>query len=221
MSFEQPISKEKESAWENKIKEVENSSDYLGHEIDERIKEIIAAFNLVELPTSASCEGHIDHGISAPWVEISAPDQPEERYVGEKEIFKKIAEKRGVSLNDAKRGINKEAWAEALKESSLADETQEYKQWREKNKELADKVSEALKLFYENRNVSDDSKLQILQGGEGEFRIWNGGEDYRPVPKNLTDEQKSELAQRINKYQKEFKDFAGFLKNKYFLGESI
>jgi hypothetical protein len=226
MQFEQPkfeniniekdsVKSEKESAWENKQKEVEYRTDVLGHKIDEQIKETVVALNIIGLPTSASCEGHIDHGISAPWIEVSAPNEPEERFIGQKEIFKKIANKYGISFEDIERGINHDAWAEALKESSQNDETPEYKQWREENKKLMIRVSELLKKFYRDREVPPNIKLQILKNPEGDFRIINGGEDYRPVPDKLTAEQKNELSQRLKLCQEEMKKFAAFLKDQY------
>ncbi len=199
------IRKEKEVFWENKQKE-----------IDEQVKEAVAAFNVWELPTSASCEGHISHGISAPWLEISASNQPEKRFIGEKEIFQKIAAKYGIALEDVKRGINREAWAEALAESSKNDETPEYKQWRKESQKLLEKTSKLLEEYYQGKEVSSAIRLEISEGSEGEFRVHNGGEDYKPVSKKLTDEQKKELTQRLFQYQEEMKKFAKFLRDKYF-----
>jgi len=52
---------------------------------------IIAALNISEIPTSQSCEGDIYEngtGINIPFVEISAPNQPEKRFVGQEKIIK-------------------------------------------------------------------------------------------------------------------------------------
>lgn len=213
MSFEMPT---KEILWENQRKEIENSADALGYKIDDKIKETVVAFNALGLSTSASCEGHLDHGISVPWIEVSAENEPEERFIGEKEIFQKVADKYSISFDDVKKGINHEAWAEALKESSENDETPEYKKWREETEKLKVKTSKFLEEFYQNREIKPNNRLGIYEGGEGEFRIHNSGEDYKPVPDNLTEKQKKELSQRLVQYQGEMNNFTNFLRNKFF-----
>lgn len=211
---------EKEIIWENKLREVEEIRDSLDERVDDGIKETVAAFNLNGFPTSGSCEGHVDRGIAAPWVEVSAPSQPEERFIGEKHIFQKVADKYGVSLEEVKRGINYDAYVEALKESSNAEETPEYKQWREENKKLMQKAAELLKEFYQERKVSSSVKLIIDEGGEGEFRVHNGGKDYNLELKKINEKQKEKLRQRLLEYQKEMQEFTKFLKEKYFKNEN-
>jgi hypothetical protein len=121
-------------------KEIEQITDGLGMPIDEGIKEAVAIFNAVGLYTSASCEGHIDRGISAPWIEISAPNEPEERFIGQQEVFEKIAKKYGITTEELKRGKIMAAYWEALEESSQKEETEDYKKWKEENKKLLKKL---------------------------------------------------------------------------------
>lgn len=215
-SVEEEKKSEKEIAWLNKLKETEETADALGYEIEGQVKETVVAFNLMGLSTSASCEGHTDHGISTPWIEVAAANQPEERFIGEKEIFQKVADKYRIPVEDVKKGIHKEAWTEALKESSQNEETPEYRKWREENKKLIRKTSGLLQEFYQGREVTPSIQLKVSEGGEGEFRVHNGGKDYRPVPEKLTEKQREELAKRLIKYQEEMKRFTEFLKNKYF-----
>jgi len=208
---------EKEIAWDNKLKEIEEIKDPLGEKIDDGIKETVAAFNLNGLSTSGSCEGHLDHGTAAPWVEVSSPNQPEERFIGEKEVFKKVAENMGVPLEEVRRGLQKNAWAEALEKSSEADETLEYRKWREENKKLIKKASELLEDFYQDKKVRPNIRLEISEVGPGGvFRVHNGGDDYKLDLERLTEKQKEKLKQRLPKYQKEMEGFGKFLKEKYF-----
>ena len=61
-------------AWLNKLrKKVDKITDALVMPVDEGIKEAVIMFNAVGLYTSASCDGHLDHGILAPWIDIEAP----------------------------------------------------------------------------------------------------------------------------------------------------
>ena len=43
--------------------------------IDEKIKPLIFELNRLEIPTSGSCEGHVDHGFPGPWVSIYTPKE--------------------------------------------------------------------------------------------------------------------------------------------------
>lgn len=210
--------KEKESAWNNKRKEIERYADALGYGIDGNIKETLVALNIFGLPTTASCEGHIDRGISAPWVEISAPNESEERFAGQNEIYRKIAGKYGISSEEVKRGDNHQAWVEAETENSKNDETPEYKNWREENKKLMAKTAGFLREFYRNRKSDSSNRIEITEDGEGSFRIHNGGEDYKNVPEKISEKQKEELSERLQKHQKEMKEFSLFLKDKYLNG---
>ena len=56
--------------WKEKSRRADKITDKLGEKIDEKIKEAVIALSILGLPTSASCEGHADWGISAPWIEI-------------------------------------------------------------------------------------------------------------------------------------------------------
>ncbi|MBU4082703.1 class I SAM-dependent methyltransferase [Patescibacteria group bacterium] len=54
--------------------DIENWADMNGKGIDESIKETVIMLSALDMPTSQSCEGHIESGTSAPWVGISAPN---------------------------------------------------------------------------------------------------------------------------------------------------
>lgn len=184
--------------------------------IDEKIKDTVVVFNLMGLPTGQSCEGHLDSGIPAPWVRIEAPNEPDERFINQNEIFKKVADKYGIDSEDVKRAINLEAWKEASIECAKNDETVEFKEWREQNEKLRERVSIFLTEFYQDRQVADSIRLQVDELGDSPFEIHNGGEDYRPITEGLTEEQKKELAPRLALYQGEMKQFTEFLRNKFF-----
>ncbi len=46
--------------------------------IDEKIKPLVFELNRLEIPTSGSCEGHIDHGFPGPWISVY-PDETKEK----------------------------------------------------------------------------------------------------------------------------------------------
>jgi hypothetical protein len=83
----------------NKLrKKVDKITDALGMPIDEGIKEAVIMFNAVGLYTSSSCEGHLDHGFPAPWIDVEVSNEPKERYVGENEIYRKVARKYNLKI---------------------------------------------------------------------------------------------------------------------------
>ncbi|MBI5045847.1 MAG: hypothetical protein HZC14_02515 [Candidatus Niyogibacteria bacterium] len=197
--------------------EVESIGDRLGKPIDGGIKEVVVMLEANELPTSGSCEGHVERGLPVPYVEVSAPNQPEERFIGQDEAFEKVAKKYGITVDEAKTSKIDEAYWEAMKECSQNEETEEYKKWNEENKKLLVKNHDLLEEFYKERQVEPDVKLQIEEG-VGNFRIHNGGENYQPIIENerkFSEEEKQARAGKIEKYRAEMLAFAQFLKEKY------
>ncbi len=50
---------------------LESTTDKLGMKIDEGIFNTVLALNALGIPTSGSCEGHLEHGEPYPWVDVS------------------------------------------------------------------------------------------------------------------------------------------------------
>lgn len=61
---------EKQKRYMTMKRKLKNSGDRLGRKIDKNIFETIVYLNLLDIPTSASCEGHLDHGVAAPWIDF-------------------------------------------------------------------------------------------------------------------------------------------------------
>ncbi len=210
--------REKEDKLGEIKQEVESIGDRLGRGVDENIKETVVMFKASELPTSDSCEGHIERGLPVPYVEVSAPNEPEERFTGQNEAFEKAAKKYNITIYEAKTSQIDEAYWEAMKECSQNEETEKYKKWDEENEKLLTKGQGFLEEFYKDRKVDPNVKLQIEEG-VGNFRIHNGGEDYQPVIENeqeFSEEEKKARAEKLEKYRAEMQEFTKFLKKKYF-----
>ncbi len=217
---------EKEKHWQEISAFVDEITDGLGKPVDEGIKQTVIALNAHEINTSQSCEGHFDansnhHGYFVPWVDIKATNEPRERYVNEKQIYQKIADKYSVSLEDVQRANNEKAWVEALKESSKNEETPEYKKWKVENEKIYYKITNLLNTFYQDRNVSDEARI-IAYKGSISIRLHNGGKFYIPISskdrleKELTEDERKRIPEILKLTQREMKDFFGFLKEKYF-----
>jgi hypothetical protein len=215
-------SSEAQRQWDSVRSEIENTADALGYEVDEGIKEPVIALNAFGINTHQSCEGHLDHGISAPWISIEAPDEPEERFVGQNDIFEKVAKKYNLPIEDVKRWHNEDAYREALREFSENGETENYQKWKERSRKLLYIIWDILDDFYKTHQATDDVRLKtnvesFEDMAEGNFRIFNGGDDYKSIKDvKLSEEEKETLNKRLEGYRKEMQDFAKFLRDKFF-----
>jgi hypothetical protein len=63
--------------WEDIRAEVEQLTDALGKPVDEGIIESVTGLRALGFPTSASCEGHFEHGCPYPWIDVEVPDSSE------------------------------------------------------------------------------------------------------------------------------------------------
>lgn len=206
--------------WLKEKSETDSWADATGMPIDNGIKNIVIALNAAGLVTTASCEGHLGHGISAPWVDIAASDEPEERFIDENKIFQKYADKYGTSLENIKRMTNipEDIYWKARKECSENPETEEYRQWDKKTQEIGRKAENLVKEFYKDRKVSRTSRL-IVRSVADRYQIANGGKDYRQPSRKMSREAKKHLESRLVKYRAEMNCFAEFIKEKYLYDE--
>jgi len=109
---EEPESRQNQ--WAIVINTIENTADKEGYRIDEGIKDAVIALNALQINTGQSCEGHVERGISAPWIRIEAPNEPEERFIGQNKAFEEVAQKYKMPLDQAKRMFNLDAYWEAI-----------------------------------------------------------------------------------------------------------
>lgn len=65
---------QKNKSWESAFIWVNTLHDKLGKGIDKNIQEAIVALTLLGINTTASCEGHLDHGTYAPYIDIQTKE---------------------------------------------------------------------------------------------------------------------------------------------------
>jgi hypothetical protein len=185
-------SADKHSVWKQKLLELEHIQDGLGKGLDPHIKETVAVLQLLGVHTQASCEGHLDLGLAAPWIDIQSPDL-------------KLAELRRMyrELSDT---------ADALEADDVAAEAA-YDEMHVILKELEriealeyKKLIPYLEEFYHRRIVSFEQRLMIDLRG----RLSSQGALLQPA------EEKETQALRLKEYQEEMCLFTQFLKNKFF-----
>jgi len=107
---------------------------------------------------------------------------------------------------------------ENLNRDMQPKETPEYITWKEENKKMRLKVSQLLEEFYQDRDVPENVKIQLSKDFNIFFTIYSGQEDYESRGKNKIKKEKEELKSRLELYRAEFKEFAEFLKEKFFSG---
>lgn len=205
----------KELRFQEMLKEVESWRDAVGASVDDGVKKTLAALNLSGITTLASCEGHVDGGRGAPWIEIGNRPVPSERFSGEREIFQQVAQKYGVTYEDVKRDFHEEAHIEASRKASRKGETPEYKRWRQANEALADKLNKLLTEFYRDHEVAPDDRLISSIKGWGAIWLHNGGNDFELGTSDLNQEQQKLLLPRLQRHQSELHAFAQFLRAKW------
>lgn len=208
---------EKEKRLKREIEELDGVGDKLGLGIDPKIKETVATLILLGINTSGSCEGHPDRALAAPWIDIDAPNEPDENFVGENKIYQKYADKYSLPFEDVKYAVNIDVWREAYNEAEENGENPELAIWRQENNKLKVKLDSLLDEFYNNRQVEENDKITIEVYGAGSTnRLHNGGSNYGELVTDMTSEQQAELPEKLRAHQAEMTAFTDFLKEKYF-----
>lgn len=195
-----PTTKEnKDSNWRAMERYVNTIVDKLGLGIDEGINQAVIAMNVLNINTSQSCEGHIDRGIAAPWIDIQAKETEET-----KATYKKAIE--AYSLAESRE-------AEGAPDDELERLYNEYHRLmaeaRRPTLEEYKKVMRFLTEFYIDRRVRFDKQL-IIVDYKDMGRLQSQGALTQEI------EELDVRQQKLTEYQEEMRDFSTFLKKKYF-----
>ena len=184
---------QKESHWRQVADIAAGITDALGKPIDTGIINTVVALNVYDIHTTQSCEGHLDSGIAAPWVEIKAPETEQS-----KALRKRINE-----LADA---------IDEFERTERPDEEVEplYKKLHELEREARrpqlEEIQKTLHLltqFYMNRQVVYE-RLLTVRGN----RLESQGAQLQEIMS--ADDRRLKLSE----YQKEMREFTAFLEKK-------
>ena len=214
-----PTIEQKNKRWSHELSKLDEIVDRLGKHIDQDIRETVVAFKLNGFHTTASCEGHVEdrHGSLiklAPYVIVDAPNEPKERFFGDNEIKKQIADKFGISTKEIEQDnfASTEYWDYIHK--NQVKETDAYIAYRAENNELARRVSDLLTRFNEGGNTPEFSRIKIRRiGPSGKSKI-AANHDFERVTPERVSEARKELAVQ----QTEMKALTEFLKQTYYSG---
>lgn len=168
---------EKEAKLEEIRKKANECVDKLDEKIDEGIKESIVMLGAFDINTTASCEGHIDHGIGGPYIDIEAKDV--------QELNKRLEEISG----------NKK------EEEKIVSDIEK------KNLEERKKLMPFLDEFYKDRNVPYSDRLVVQSKARGWSRIESQGVDLQVIETNdIKKENLSRYQKEMQEFTKFLKD---------------
>jgi hypothetical protein len=212
---------DKEARWRKVAEHFQQVTDRLGRPIDPPIFETVVALNVLGLPTSMSCGGHLDdgRGLLLPWVDIRAFHPRAQKWQKKLQKLQKKAEK--LRRKERRQQKNGSSWlAVKATEKELAAI---YKKIHPRRLRLRlvqcdtrAKLVQLLTQFYENRQVPFDQRLILQVMGDGHTRLSHqGGEDfYLTSPYELQ-------RQKLEAYREEMRAFTLFLKEAYYQTSSL
>ncbi len=193
---------DKETQWAHMVERCRRVVDKLGKPIDEGIFETVVALNLFGIHTCASCEGHLEYGAYAPWVDIQTPGaDAEEKIVNDayKYYYEQVE---AGKLSPIELG---QLYDHTLQCDLKADE----KYLSERHKLMI-----YLDLFYENQHSPYDRRLTI-QHRETWARLESQGTYFQRVS------SEGLRMQKLSEYQEEMRAFTAFLKELFFYGIDV
>lgn len=196
--------------------EVAQIVDALGKPIDEGIVDSIVYLKALDIPTTQSCEGHPEGGRPWPWIRIGVENEPRERYVGQLEVYQRIAAENGVEPEAVERALEMELWEQAERELATHPETEAYIEWTHKNKKLMETVQQLLDEFYSMREVAEDVRLEIVPMAGNEAEIMPHEPNSKPALwAELSEQQIAEIVAKLPARQAEMSAFTQFLQQTY------
>jgi len=187
----------KQQQWDHLMCQYQQVTDVLGKKIDPGIFESVVVLNALGVNTTASCEGHLDWGTGAPWIDIAAPDVWEEERRAREATAQARKQRQLKELPEAEIAL---LFAHA---HSLRREVDL------KHLQVRKILMHYLALFYQDRVVSSDRRF-IVYGLVGEARLESQGAGLLPL---LTQEERQ---QKLCEYQEEMMAFTHFLKEQFF-----
>jgi len=184
--------------WHEIAVEFMHVTDARGCNIDPGIFETVVALNALGIHTSASCEGHLDHGIAAPWIDIENLQAYPFARMANQHMYKS---QQGPPL---------------VRQVILAEAEQKRLTAKRLHTLERQKLVPYLDRFYARRSTSYEDRLTINQAEWcGTLRLESQGADCQDV---LTEEERS---QKLIAYQREMHLFQLFLQGEYFKEKRI
>ncbi|MBA2682436.1 MAG: hypothetical protein H0U76_29090 [Ktedonobacteraceae bacterium] len=192
----------KEQVWNQTYERFSHVTDRLHMPIDSGILETVVAFNVLNMQTTGSCEGHLDHGTYAPYIHFNSNWLREDN-------------------NRASEKLSEARKQRELKQLSADEVEHLFEEGRQLRGEVRRKHIQSflpllryLTAFYAERLVPYDRRL-ILMDGQGILSTLESQGAQFQVGTSPEHRQ-----QKLVEYQQEMFVFGNFLKQRYFEEEN-
>ncbi len=209
--YAEQINPTKQEMWDNMSIEVEGWIDGIGCSIDPEIKDTVIALNLMGIETRASCEGHLDHGLSYPWIDIQI-DSSELKKITD--VFSDIKEQistEEILLKTKFPNLSYNDFFYIPEGENLKNLYRKYRLITDSITQIeikcAEPLNQLLNQFYENRMTSYDKTLIIPR--DSLVRLRSIGADRQEI------RSAEQQLHYLNEYREEMKAFTLFLKHKF------
>lgn len=198
----------KKQRWDEMAREVESWVDGCGMPIDENIKDTVIVLNLLGFKTRQSCEGHLDHGRSYPWISFDIEDAEFELLINEaREVGLKteeaekaaIAHHPDLTVSEALQLEEKELIALWQARNAAWDKVELYRKMK------VAPIHELLMAFYQN-GANPDTMITH----EYVYDIASIGGYWQDIRDNTA------KAAKLKEYQDEMRRFTDFLIDVYY-----
>jgi hypothetical protein len=189
--------------WQTVAAQLEAVTDNLGMPIDPGILPTCIALTLLRFTTTQSCEGHIDWGERAPWVEVLCAKAEAANQQALEVLL------RGQIIDETQPAHPPKYRHDAVMEGCMGREQAECLLNGERDRLLG-----YLHQFYRERQVPDDRRL-IVQINMPYLTLRCQG------TAELADLDVESQYRKLSEYQEEMRDFTDFLITTYHLHEQV
>ncbi len=196
---EKEAANERQKRWEEIEASVESVADKLGMPVDQKIKFPVAALIANGFKTTMSCEGHLDHGAPWPWIDIESP------------LAADIQKNRRYRLLDDTACL-KDGW-KSMSEKDKGEWNKFRDAIKDANNQEADRLRRILKEFYVEADTGKKLDVSVVAWPVWRLEPAEFSSNESSIVDKWTPKKKKEALQP---YQKEFKRFAEFLKERFF-----
>lgn len=177
-SFPTHEKNEKQRRWDESAERIERTADALGRGVDQNIKETVIGLNLLDINTTASCEGHLDHGTNAPYIDIEAKEVAE--------LENRVKEAGNIENKETESIIEK---------------------IKQKNLEERRKALIVLDEFYRDRQAPFHKRLTIQGMARDRSRLESQGADLQKIePEEIKKQRLSEYQEEMREFSSFLKD---------------
>lgn len=174
---------------------LDHIADRLGKGLDAGIKDAVVALVVLDIHTRQSCEGHLDHGVAAPWIDVEPEDNPD--ILALRERYRELS-----TIADQKEHDDENQ--QGLDNIYLELREIQAKLQKHKLQEFV-KVHKLLMLFYKEYSADADRMLVINNTG----RLMSQGALFQDIHDDVMRQTNLDL------YRQEMASFTDFLRRRY------